>query len=679
MSSSSSIASMDNARYADLFRIEAREHLAELDAALLALEQGSAEGHGDAQGDATSSLHRDEQIATLFRGTHTIKGMAAAMGYRAVESVSHAMESLLDRARGGGVSLTADVLALLLDATDLLATAVSDTTQGVDDPDRASVRNLLRRLDGVTNAGAKPRSDDVFGSVVAIDTGVLLGSAGFEDVVGAGAQEANQSARTASSASAIRRVEIRLSADCPLKGVRALLVYGALERLGALRDVQPAQTRWHEDAFDGVFAASIETGASDADIESAARSAGDVARVDVRAMEQRAPETSSRESVRHVRIDLRRLDSLLDLVGELVITRDRLLRVAEAAAENGADRAIVRAANDTARLVSALQEEVLQARMVPVAQVFDRFPRLVRDIARDLGKDVQFVTEGQEIEMDRALLDAVGDPIMHLLRNALDHGLEDPETRRAAGKPPTGRLVLRAARDRASVVIQVEDNGRGIDRGAVMRRALEKGLLKDIDELDAHLDDDRLLQTLAHSGLSTARSVTAISGRGVGVDVVATRVRALGGLLSLETIDGVGTVFTMRLPTTLAIMRALLVRVADDIYAIPGAHIVEALEYDPAMRTHRNGEERALIRGQAMPVLRLRDRFGYPPGETEGFVAVVEASGRRCALFVDGLVAQQDVVVKPFDAVRGGAPWFSGATVLGDGTPSLIVDLGSLI
>jgi len=290
------------------------------------------------------------------------------------------------------------------------------------------------------------------------------------------------------------------------------------------------------------------------------------------------------------------------------------------------------------------------------------------------------VMEGREIELDRSLLEAIGDPIMHLLRNALDHGLEDGESRRARGKPPTGRLVLRAARDRASVVIQVEDDGRGIDRRAVFQRAIEKGLLGPDEREDAgSFDDDRLLQTLAHSGLSTARSVTSISGRGVGVDVVATRVRGLGGLLSLETIEDVGTVFTMRLPATLAITRALLVRVADAIYAIPAAHVVEALEYEPSMRAERDGREELRVRDEMLPVLRLRQRFGYPPGDGAGYVAIVEAAGKRCALIVDGMITQQDVVVKPFDAVRGGAPWFSGATVLGDGTPSLIVDLGSLI
>ena len=314
--------------------------------------------------------------------------------------------------------------------------------------------------------------------------------------------------------------------------------------------------------------------------------------------------------------------------------------------------------------------------MVPVGQVFDRFPRLVRDIARELGKDVQFVTEGREIELDRSLLEAIGDPIVHLLRNALDHGLEDGESRCAVGKPPTGRLVLRAARDRASVIIQVEDDGRGIDRAGVLRRAIEQGL---INASEKDVDDDRLLQVLSHSGLSTARTVTAISGRGVGVDVVVTRVRALGGFLSLETIEGAGTVFTMRLPATLAITRALLVQVGDDTYALPAAHVVEALEYDLRMRSERDGHEALTLRDEVIPVLRLRQLFGCPPGDGEGYVAIVEASGRRSALVVDAMIAQQDVVVKPLDAAHGGAPWFSGATVLGDGTPSLIVDLGSLI
>ncbi len=670
---------MDNARYADLFRIESREHLAELDAALLALEQG---GVG-------ASAETEELLATLFRGVHTIKGMSAAMGYRTVEQLSHALESLLDRVRAGGVALSGDVVALLFDGTDALSAAVADTETGIDHADRPAVRAILQRLastsDSLTESLVDARQDDVFASIVdapthaaARDTlhGAQLGAAGFGDVVG-GAAGASVHEMLAPSSDPVRIVEVRLSPDCQLKGVRAMIVLQRLEALGAVHDVQPPQVRWQDDAFDGVLHVVIDTEATAADIEAAARAAGDVSRVSVRAREA-VPERASRETLRHVRIDLRRLDTLLDLIGELVITRDRLVRIAETAVEQGADRSLARAAHDTSRLVSSLQEEVLQARMVPVGQVFDRFPRLVRDVARELGKDVKFVMEGREIELDRSLLDAIGDPIVHLLRNALDHGLEDSETRRNAGKSPTGRLVLRAARDRASIVIQVEDDGRGIDRHAVRRRAEERGLVEP-GELGEEFDDDRLLQTLAHSGLSTARTVTSISGRGVGVDVVATRVRSLGGFLSLETIEGAGTVFTMRLPATLAITRALLVQVAEQTYALPAAHVVEALEFDTAMRVYQGGREAMRLRDEVLPVLRLRQRFGFPPGDGEGYVAIVEASGRRSALVVDGMIAQQDVVVKPLDAVRGGAPWFSGATVLGDGTPSLIVDLGSLI
>ncbi|MEQ1693274.1 MAG: chemotaxis protein CheA, partial [Gemmatimonas sp.] len=469
-------------------------------------------------------------------------------------------------------------------------------------------------------------------------------------------------------------VAVRLTADCPLKGVRALLVLSRLEALGTVLRMDPVQSTWQDDLFDGVFTVTLQTATNADALESAARSAGDVARVTVSAMVAQPRRESGGEALRTVRVDRRRLDTLLDLVGELVITRDRLLRIAEES-DHSSTRALTRAAHETARLISALQDEVVQARMVPVGQVFDRFPRLVRDIARDLGKDVEFVTEGREIELDRSLLDAIGDPIVHLLRNALDHGIEDAETRRAAGKSPTGRLVLRAARDRAAVILQVEDDGRGIDRQVILRRAQQQGMLPEAVE---SLDDDALLQVLAHAGFSTARAVTAVSGRGVGVDVVATRVRALGGALEIETIQGQGTVFTLRLPVTLAIARALLVDVAGSIYALPAAHVVEALSYDPGMIVTGAERESLTLRDEVIPIVHLRERFGLPRHLHDAYVAVVEVAGRRTALLVDALVAQQDIVVKSFDAVRGSEPWFSGATVLGDGTPALIVDLGSL-
>jgi two-component system chemotaxis sensor kinase CheA len=651
---------MNQAKYAELFRTEAREQLAELETTLLAFEQHGYASSGDASRDRLPS--EQAHVATLFRNTHTIKGMAASMGYRAVEQIAHALESLLDRVRRGERAASAEFIASLFEGADALRASVEDAVNGHGELLPDELTPLLQRLGA--SAPDAPTS------------GATLAPAGLTH--GAHFDDNAASAAAAPAAATECLVDIRLTADCPLKGVRAMLVLARLEPLGTVRAVTPTQRAWQDDAFDGTFSISLFTVESPATLEAAARGAGDVARVTVRSAEARPSRAATADALRTVRVDRRRLDTLLDLVGELVITRDRLLRLAEEH-DHSSTRALTRAAHDTARLIGALQDEVLQARMVPVGQVFDRFPRLVRDVARDLGKDVHFVTEGREIELDRALLDAIADPIVHLLRNALDHGIEDGESRRAAGKPPTGRLVLRAARDRAAVVIQVEDDGRGIDRDVIRTRAQTLGLIAP-DATD--IDDDALLQVLAHSGFSTARAVTAISGRGVGVDVVTTRVRALGGSLELETITGHGTVFTLRLPVTLAITRALLVQVAAETYAFPAAHVVEAVEYDAGTivtTVERDRVRESLrLRDETIPIVHVRERFGLPRRIEDSYFAVVEVAGRRAALLVDALVAQQDIVVKSFDVVRGSAPWFSGATVLGDGTPALIVDLGSL-
>lgn len=527
---------MDLARYAELFRTEAREHLAGIDEALTRL----ADGGGRAEIDA------------LFRATHTIKGMAAAMGYASVESLSHAIESLLDFVRSGAATIArADLVALLFESTDALASHVDDAVEGR--PIVPVAPALLQRLDAEsTPASARPAPEDAVAD---------------------------------SAESAPRR---------------------------------------------------------------------------------------TRETMRHARIDLRHLDALLDLTGELVIARDRLLRVAEACG----DRGVLGAAQEAAKLVSSLQAEVLQARMVPVGQVFDRFPRLVRDVARDLGKPVHFVMQGRDLALDRSMLDAIVDPVVHLLRNAIDHGLESAELRAAAGKPTTGKLVLRAARERDALVLSVSDDGRGIDREYVRARAIvERRLHPGVTTLT----DEELVKLLAQPGFTTATAVTALSGRGVGIDVVANRVRALGGALEVASTHGEGTTFTLRLPVTLAIVRALLVEVGGRPYAVPAAHVVEALEFDDVARYADEGREAIGWRTDRLPLVRLRQLFGEAPSADAGAqLLVVESAGRRVACKVDALLGQQDVVVKPFDAVRGAAALFSGTTILGDGSPALIVDVGSL-
>lgn len=653
---------MDAARYAALFQAEAREHLAELDAALLALEE-SIRHEADA---VATSAH----VATLFRGMHTIKGMAGSMGYTAIEKLSHALESRCEPLRSGDEAIGADLLSLIFESTDVLRGAIDDIARGVDTPP-AVVGSLLVRLRRPLDAApAVPTAH------APTATAPLVAAA-----------------EPTPDVANVRHVDVRLVDDCPLKGVRAMIVLARLGQLGEVRGTHPEQARWQDDRFDGAFRVTLVSDAVEETIVQAVSAAGDVARVQVRVpalasqIGRQAATATTPEAARTVRIDARRLDTLLDLVGELVITRDRLLRAIEA--QEHPDRDVQRAARDAARLVSAMQDEILQSRLLPVGQVFDRFPRLVRDVTRELGKDVSFVMEGREIELDRSLLDAIGDPILHLLRNALDHGIEDGPTREAAGKAPRGELILRAARDRAAVIIQVQDDGRGIHRETVLQRAKEQGLVS--HEL-TQLDDDTLLQVIAHPGFSTARRVTNLSGRGVGVDVVNTRVRALGGQLELESIEGTGTVVTLRLPVTLAITRALLVEVGRSTFAIPATHVEEALEYHESLLVHHETGLAVTIRDEVVPLVALGERFGLLRSSTnesgkfdamlqpgDQHLAIVEAGGRRVALLVDALVAQQDIVVKPLDAVRGAAPWFSGATVLSDGSPALIIDVPNVV
>jgi two-component system chemotaxis sensor kinase CheA len=315
--------------------------------------------------------------------------------------------------------------------------------------------------------------------------------------------------------------------------------------------------------------------------------------------------------------------------------------------------------------------------MVPVWQVFDRFPRLVRDAARSSGKEVDLVVEGKEIELDRSMLDEIGDPVVHLLRNAIDHGIESPADRQAAGKPAVGRLTLSASRERSSVVVRVTDDGRGIDRVRVLEKARAIGLL---DESRTELSDEELIRLIGRPGFSTAERVTDLSGRGVGIDVVYTRVRALGGSVEIKTAAGAGTTVTMRLPVTLAIVRALLARVDDETYAVPITHVRETVSLDRTRPRAVRGAEVLPLRDDVLPLIRFRRLVELPAEDARGTqVIVLEAGDRRLGLVVDELTGQQDIVVKQFDAVRGGTTIFSGATILPDGSPALILDVGSLL
>ncbi|HEX5631877.1 MAG TPA: chemotaxis protein CheA, partial [Gemmatimonadales bacterium] len=433
----------------------------------------------------------------------------------------------------------------------------------------------------------------------------------------------------------------------------------------------PVAAELERDDFDGRFAFRLATVAAPAEVDAALRAAGDIAAVRIEFAADEAPADAA--AYRQVRVDLARLDALMKLAGELVVSRNRLLELLPRG-----DAELTRVGERIGRLVGDVHHEVLQARMTPVREAFDRFPRVVRDLARDLGRQVRLELEGGEIELDRAVLDELGDPLVHLVRNAVDHGIEPPAERQAAGKAAEGRLRLMASRERNSVVIRVADDGRGIDRARVLAKARAEGT---VDAGVAALDDDQLLRVLSRAGFSTARAVSGVSGRGVGVDVVLTRLRQLGGSVELATAAGQGTTWVLRVPLTLAIVPALLVDAGGERYAVPLSYVAETVDFDSTPRTVVGEREALVVRSRAVPTVHLAGLFGAPGSDVPGRrrpAVVLQVGERRAAVVVDGLVGQQDIVVEPFDAPVGVPPWFGGATILSDGAPALILDAAAL-
>jgi two-component system chemotaxis sensor kinase CheA len=650
---------VDTARYAELFLTESQDNLSAINHALLELERNPT---------------AREPVGALFRAVHTVKGMSATMGYTVVAELSHELETLMDLVRRGERPVTSSLMDTLFGAADTLERAIERSVAGRDDEiDAGSTIAALR----------------------------AAASAGSEAPVPAPTQAPKRKRKRNASESAEPAppvsVVVTQEPNTPMPGVRAYLVLERARALGTVLRTLPASDVIDGDGFDGRLTIDLDTDASDDAIEQAIRSAGFVAHVAItragvrtRVSDGAAPnangnghgngspgggrasELDRARHHRHIRIDLNRLDTLMNLIGELVITRGRLQQLSHTIN----DPALTETVTQASRLVADLRDGIMTSRMVPVWQVFDRFPRVVRDAARALGKQVEFVVEGQEIELDRSLLDEIGDPIVHLLRNAIDHGLETPVERTQAGKSPTGRLMLVAARDRSAVVIRVTDDGKGIDRDRVLARALELGL---VEPGRTELTDDELIRLISRPGFSTAKQVTDISGRGVGIDAVNARVRALGGTVDIRSAKGQGTSVTVRLPVTLAIVRALLARIGDETYAIPMTHVNETVHLEENTVRHVKGREVLVLRDDVLPLLHLRDVVRVPRRDGGGGqVVVLEVAERRAGMVVDELTGQQEIVIKPFDAVKDGLSVFSGATILGDGVPALILDVSSL-
>lgn len=641
-----------------LFLDEMTEHLETLETELLALEQVDSSCDG---------------VAQVFRAAHTIKGAAATVGLNGMARVTHAMETILDSIRAGKLTVHEPVVTVLLEGVDYLRVALlAVESQQVPGP---ASDWLLQRLDEVAAESAEVP--------IATDTVNL-------PVI----------------------VAVQFAAGCQLPSVRALQVLLALKGLGEIGECVPSEETIRAGQAGETLRVTLHTASDVAAVNAALARISDLASVELTRQgespvsgsvappkgEQPAklpgspcPGPPAQDDVhglgteRTIRVDVGLLDDLMNLVGELVIDRGRLGGIGLELASGGdvlslADE-LGRVTAHLARVSTALQETVLKARMLPVQTVFKKFPRMVRDVARQVGKKVDFRMEGGETELDRSVLEVLGDPLMHLLRNSLDHGLEELEEREAIGKPVIGVLQLSAGYEENEVVILVQDDGRGLDPEKVKASAVRKGIIG--ADRAREISDQEAVQLIFAPGFSTREETSALSGRGVGLDVVRRNIERVGGRIEVESQKGYGCIFRLLLPLTLATVRALLVRTSDETLALPLSATAEVLHIDPRDLSYVGGRWVTQVRGRVVPVVWLqqllkRELRAVRPDNP--FLAVlVNHKGQSVGLVVDRLIGEQEVVVKGLGAYLGQIGGISGVTILGDGSLALILDINGLV
>ena len=641
-------------KYMGPFLDETEENLQQLNECLLAFEKGD-------QG----------VIDEMFRVAHTLKGMAGTMGFRAMMSLTHAMEDVLDGVRRGSCRLDRkDDVTLLFNCLDTLNALLEEIRKTGDDS--------------------------------GIDTTSLVGKL-QEMATSARTPEITVQPRQPEREGRLLEVTVTLSEECLLKGARAYMVFEEVGSLGRIVDSTPPEKTLMEGEFEGrKFSFFLETEGPPEAVKEAVMKVSEIESCEIKetgasderggnadeALEEIREDESLEEAKngsgglkpsasgvyrtnQTVRVDVHRLDKLLNLVGELVIGRSRIERLAKDSEFKEFEEPILQ----LGRISKEIQELVTKLRMLPISFIFDRFPRLVRDLSTELGKKVELRIEGRETELDRSVIDEIGDPMVHLIRNSLDHGLESPEERVAVGKSETGLLRVRAYQDGSSVVVAVEDDGKGIDCAKVIETALEKGLVT--PEQAENMGEREAYQLLFMPGFSTSREVTDLSGRGVGMDAVKSKVEALGGRVSIESKMGRGTSVKVKLPITLAIVLALLVEIGGKTYAIPLESVDETLRVEKDQVKVVNGSLVTVLRGEVLPLIDAREFYGLKRQQEEEDLAIVvmRTGFRRIGFVVDEFVGQQEIVIKSFgDTGITRIRWFSGGTILGDGSVVLIID-----
>jgi two-component system chemotaxis sensor kinase CheA len=667
---------MDMNQYLGAFLDEAGDNLQRLDDLLLALEK-----------DTTDM----DTINEIFRAAHTLKGMSATMGFEKMAGLTHALEDRLDAARKGTHHLDDSDMNLMFNSLDTMQ-AMVDAIRAGGDESHIDVSGLISALRNVVAAAPAASA-----------------------AAAAPASVAELSRDTVAWAAATREIgmtpyeiTVKLSDACLLKAARAYMVVNRLEELGEVAKTDPSVEDLENERFDLDFLVYMSTDKAADEVRDTILKITDVASITV--AEIKAPEPavqavqaepeaapvqqqpkqpaavapaggavtkteSAKKVSQTVRVDIGRLDKLMSLVGELVIGRARVERLVQEARLRNFDEPL----SQLGRISGDIQELVSKLRMVPVSFTFDRFPRLIRDMSKNLGKDVELVLEGQETELDRTVIDEIGDPMVHLIRNSLDHGIETPEVRRAAGKPEKGVLKISAYQEGSGVIIEVSDDGKGIDPDKVKKKAVERGIIS--DEEAASMSDEEAIQIVMLPGFSLADKITDISGRGVGMDAVKTKVEGLGGQLDIVSKVGQGTSIYVRLPLTLAIVLSLLIKVGDETYAISLENVEETILVKRENIKTVHGAPATLLRGEVLSLSDLGDVLGTVVEESkreEYPVVVVKIGKSRIGFIVDELIGQQEIVIKSLGRFLSKIKGIAGATILGDGNVALILDVASL-
>jgi len=710
---------IDLSEFHDVFFEECFEGLDVMESGLLKLDQGTD----------------IEEINSIFRAAHSIKGGGASFGFMEISGFTHIMETLLDEMRDGRREVAVSIVDLLLESVDVLRGMVNAARDETDN-DATRINEVQQKLEAML-AGEGPDEDTAPANNESDDE---------QDTAAVGKDPTTDYPTTDVANTSISPdpdgwlIRFRPHAGMLKSGNEPSRIFRGLQELGelqveadtsavpALDEINPEQCYlgWtltllgviRKEDIDELF--SWVADESDLDIvplngtaapasDDAAISGQDAAATPVGTETSDEPaaqeETTSAESTEKqvspaketpkarpktaapgkesssIRVAIDKIDELINMVGELVITQSMLSQITERL-EEGDTHQMAKLLDGVSQLecnTRELQESVLQIRMLPISFSFSRFPRLVRDMSGKMGKQIELKMTGENTEVDKTVLEKIGDPLVHLIRNSLDHGIEMPNVRRAAGKPETGILELCAYHEGGDIIIKVIDDGAGLNTERIRAKAIEKGLIGKNEEVP----DDRLYNMIFQAGFSTAEEVTDVSGRGVGMDVVRRNIRDLGGNVSISSNDGAGSTVTIRLPLTLAILDGQLVQIGAETYIVSLVSIVESLQMQSGQISSVTGQsELYRLRGDYIPVIRVNELFGMNSGNTElqdGLLVVVEADGQQVGLFVDDLMGQQQVVIKSLETNFRQLQGISGATILGDGTVALIVDVPGLI